>query len=114
MFNCSTLIPLKPHSRAGTSNSSRYCANSSRVFAQVPDQVIVNEYEPGQGITPHIDCEPCFGDTVASLTLGSGCVMDFTEVKGPGKASVWLERRSLVVLRDEARYEWRHSIAKSK
>lgn len=27
----------------------------------VPDQVIVNEYQPGQGISAHIDCQPCFG-----------------------------------------------------
>ena len=25
-----------------------------------PDQVIVNEYKPGQGIASHIDCEPLF------------------------------------------------------
>lgn len=24
------------------------------------DQLIVNEYEPGQGIFPHVDCRPCF------------------------------------------------------
>src|SRR5438552_18393239 len=25
----------------------------------VPDQLIVNEYEPGHGISPHVDCPPC-------------------------------------------------------
>ena len=45
---------------------------------EVADQVIVNEYKSGQGIAGHIDCEPCFEDTIASLSLGSGCVMDFT------------------------------------
>lgn len=29
---------------------------------RVADQVIVNEYEPGQGIAPHVDCVPCFGE----------------------------------------------------
>ena len=43
-----------------------------------PDQVIVNEYKPGQGIASHIDCEPCFEDTIVSLSLISACVMDFT------------------------------------
>jgi len=43
-----------------------------------PDQAIVNEYEPGQGISAHIDCVPCFDDTIASLSLGSGTVMQFT------------------------------------
>src|SRR5215211_7423406 len=35
----------------------------------VPDQVIINEYVPGQGIALHVDCEPCFGDTILSLSL---------------------------------------------
>jgi alkylated DNA repair dioxygenase AlkB len=44
----------------------------------MPDQVIVNEYLPGQGIANHIDCEPCFNDTVVSLSLASSCIMQFT------------------------------------
>src|SRR5947209_5139569 len=39
--------------------------------SQAPDQVIVNEYLPGQGIASHVDCISCFGDTVLSLSLGS-------------------------------------------
>ncbi len=31
-----------------------------RCFNKLPDQVIVNEYESGQGISSHIDCVPCF------------------------------------------------------
>ena len=45
---------------------------------EVADQVIVNEYQPGQGISSHIDCQPCFKDTIVSLSLGAGCVMNFT------------------------------------
>ena len=37
---------------------------------EVADQVIINEYEAGQGISAHIDCEPCFQDTIVSLSLG--------------------------------------------
>jgi alkylated DNA repair dioxygenase AlkB len=47
-------------------------------FKAMPDQVIINEYEPGQGISPHIDCEPCFEDTIVSLSLLSDVTMDFT------------------------------------
>ena len=36
-------------------------------FPQVPDQVIVNEYFPGQGINPHVDKAHCFEDHVASV-----------------------------------------------
>src|SRR5262249_55263565 len=44
----------------------------------VPDQLIVNEYTPGQGIASHVDCEPCFGNVIASITFGFGCVMNFS------------------------------------
>ena len=33
-----------------------------KLFKIKPDQAIINEYNPGQGITSHIDCIPCFGD----------------------------------------------------
>ena len=46
-------------------------------FASMPDQVIVNEYEPGQGIAPHIDRD-CFGPSVATLSLGDRWPMQFT------------------------------------
>ena len=82
---------------------------------EVADQVIINEYEPGQGISSHIDCEPCFKDTIVSLSLGSGCVMNFTNKSDrTKKIPVWLAPRSLVVLNGEARYEWLHGIAGRK
>ena len=82
---------------------------------EVADQVIVNKYEPKQGISKHIDCEPCFQDTIVSLSLGSGCVMDFTnKFDKTKKIPVWLAPRSIVVLKDEARYKWLHGIAARK
>jgi alkylated DNA repair dioxygenase AlkB len=32
------------------------------------DQLIVNEHEPGQGISPHVDCRPCFGPVICSAS----------------------------------------------
>lgn len=82
---------------------------------EVADQVIVNEYEPGQGISSHIDCEPCFQNTIVSLSLGSGCIMNFTNKSDKTKKiPVWLAPRSLVVLSGEARYEWLHGISARK
>ena len=84
-------------------------------MTEVADQVIVNEYEPGQGIAAHIDCEPCFKDTIVSLSLESGCIMDFTHKDYKKmKIPVWLEPKSLVVLSGEARNDWLHGIAARK
>lgn len=79
-----------------------------------PDQVIVNEYQPGQGISKHIDCISCFGSTVISLSLGSLCVMNFTHTHRQDKASLLVSPRSLVILQGEARYDWLHSINSRK
>lgn len=89
-----------------------YCdrMRADRLFPQLPDQVIINEYQPGQGIAPHVDCVPCFTDTIASLSLGSTCVMEFTNVETGQKIPVLLEPRSLVVLTGDARYRWQHAI----
>ncbi len=76
-------------------------------FGRKPSQVIVNEYQPGQGIGPHID-HKSFGPVVASLSLGSPAVMDFS--LDDDVLSVKLEPRSLVVLKKDARYKWRHEI----
>jgi alkylated DNA repair dioxygenase AlkB len=88
--------------------------HAERLFPDVPDQVIVNEYQPGQGIAPHIDCVPCFTATVASLSLGSSCIMEFTHLKTQEKIPILLERRSLVVLSGDARYRWQHAIPHRK
>lgn len=77
---------------------------------RLPDQVIVNEYEPGQGIASHVDCVPCFDDTILSLSLLSPCVMLFTERSSTQQVAVVLEPGSLVVMQDAARYRWTHSI----
>ena len=83
-------------------------------FPKLPDQVIINEYQPGQGIAPHIDCVPCFEETIASLSLGSPCVMDFTHANTGEKTSRLLEPRSLLLISGDARYQWKHGIAARK
>ncbi|MBA5775680.1 alpha-ketoglutarate-dependent dioxygenase AlkB [Stappia sp. F7233] len=84
------------------------------VFSAVPDQVIVNEYLPGQGIAAHVDCEPCFGNTIASLSLGSASMMEFSSVHSGEATSCYLQPRSLLILRDEARFDWKHGIPARK
>jgi len=78
-------------------------------FAKQPDQAIVNAYEPGQGISHHVDCVPCFGETISSVSLGSRCEMEFRR-DGAGDQHLLLEPTSLLVLSGEARYSWSHAI----
>lgn len=90
--------------------SDRFVAEG--FFEDTPDQVIANEYDPGQGITPHVDCEPCFSGTVISLSLNSTTIMEFS--KEGESVPYLLEPRSIVVLTGEARYSWLHAIPARK
>lgn len=83
-------------------------------FEQEPDQIIINEYAPGQGISPHVDCVPCFGPVVASLTLGGRTQMVFDHPVSRERRQAFLEPRSLLVLTGPARFEWRHGIPPRK
>ena len=82
------------------------------IFSEVPDEVLVNEYFPGQGIANHVDCVPCFDDVVVSLSLGSQCIMDLK--KDNEIIHKHLEVNSILVLRGESRYEWSHGIRANK
>ena len=76
------------------------------------NQVIVNEYLPGQGISPHIDLPSLFGECISSLSLGASCIMEFT--KEAETVPLFLLHRSLLTLKDEARYNWKHGIPARK
>ncbi|CAM9588239.1 unnamed protein product [Bubo scandiacus] len=78
-----------------------------------PDQLTINQYEPGQGIPPHIDTHSAFEDEIISLSLGSEIVMDFKHPDGRTVA-VMLPRCSLLVMAGESRYLWTHGITPRK
>lgn len=83
------------------------------LFERPPEQVIVNEYEPGQGIALHTD-HPGFGPAVATISLGDEWEMGFSRHIGKDevKARKMLARGSALILTGEARRHWRHGIAK--
>ena len=76
------------------------------------DQLIINEYKKNQGISPHIDCVPCFDDCICSVTLGNEA--DMTFAKDDVSYDVKLKRKSLVVLTGDARHNWTHGIYSNK
>jgi alkylated DNA repair dioxygenase AlkB len=81
-------------------------------FGLRADQAIINEYQPGQGIAPHIDCEPCFGPVIAMVGLASDAQMDFG-CSGVSR-SILFQRRGLLVVRGAARHDWTHGIARRR
>jgi len=83
----------------------------AQLLTEPPDQLIVNEYEPGQGITPHIDCEPCFKERIVTVSLGSQCELEFIpKDEAQTSKTIMLEPRSGLLISGEARYEWLHTI----
>ncbi len=75
-----------------------------------PENCVINEYIPPQGIGPHRDY-PDFGPTVSCVSLGSDIVMDFSHEGRRLRVPVHVPARSLWVLSGEARWEWTHGIA---
>lgn len=74
----------------------------------VPDQLTVNIYEPGQGIPPHVDTHSAFLDPILSLSLFGEVVMDFR--RGSDRQPLKLLRRSMLVMSGASRYDWTHGI----
>jgi len=111
----SPLLPPEPH---------------ELLFPRIPKrarQAILNLYDPGEGISPHVDLLRRFGDGIVGVSLGSGCTMQFTkgrfnsndEQTSPNSHTeerehwgVYLPERSVIVLSEEARYSWKHGIDK--
>ena len=79
------------------------------LLPRAPDQMVVNDYQPGSGIFAHVD-QAVWGEVVASVSLGSTCVMQFSRSDDERAEEVFLEPRSMLVLSGEARWAWRHGI----
>ncbi|GAM84036.1 hypothetical protein ANO11243_020270 [Dothideomycetidae sp. 11243] len=95
-----------------------------------PAYCIVNEYRPGQGISAHVE-NFRFGEPVCALTLAGCDTMRFHQLQKPhdgsvrsGKAAsaprsgkrqdVDMARRSLLIMRGEARHSWQHEIVRGR
>ena len=83
-------------------------------FVDLPDQVLANEYLPGQGISAHVDCVPCFDDTIVSISLLSQCEMVFRERSSSRSLAMLLHPRSGILLKGASRYDWTHEIPARK
>lgn len=75
------------------------------------NQVIVNEYYPGQGISAHTDSKR-YGDTILCYTIGSGATMRFT--KEEERVDLYVAPRSIYCMTGESRYDWKHEMIPRK
>ena len=94
---------------------ARRLCDETGLFDRVPEQVIVNEYHPGQGIALHSD-KDCFGAVVATISLGDDWEMKFRPREGRAEEDkfIMLQRGSALILTGAARFCWMHAIDKRK
>ncbi|MDE0686024.1 MAG: alpha-ketoglutarate-dependent dioxygenase AlkB [Candidatus Poribacteria bacterium] len=82
---------------------------------KIANQVLISEYQSGQGIGDHTDKEACFMDTICILSLSSSCVMNLTLTSDKTqKIPIWLAPGSLTVLSADAKNKWMHGIPTRK
>lgn len=79
-----------------------------------PDQVTVAEYQPGVGVSGHVDCDACYGDGIVTISLLSDIVMNFDEIATKKRVPVLLAPRSVLVLKGASRSIWKHAIPSRK
>ena len=87
--------------------SSANCSNRPTVL----------EHTRNIGIAAHIDCEPCFGDTIISISLGGQCVMNFQKEQTSteqDKVPLLIQPKTLIVMTGESRFSWYHGIVGRK
>ena len=78
------------------------------LLAVQPNQVSVNDYEPGVGIGWHKDIDD-LGDTITSISLMGSTTMEFRKGNGP-VVSVRVPRYSALQITGELREHWQHQV----
>lgn len=86
-----------------------------QLMPYVADQLIINEYTSGQGISAHTDSPGSFRETIVSISLLDSWTMRFSRsLKGGPFHEVLLPSRSALVMSGESRSSWLHGIRKRK
>lgn len=73
------------------------------------EQVIVNDYQPGQKISKHTD-SPLFGPVVMTYTIGTGTIVTFKRA-GHRSFKVEAENGTVLAMTGESRDLWTHETA---
>lgn len=98
-------IPLDLHKLA---DSKRINKLVDGLINKEFDQVIINEYKPGQQIYYHTDHTKLFGEIIACVTIGQPVPIKFKYGNTIKKINV--EEGSMYIMTGDARYKWQHSL----
>lgn len=83
---------------------------------RAPNHVLINEYNPGQGIMPHKD-GPAYYPVVCTISLGASLCLDIYRTGNDGQKEerpawrILQEPRSLLVTTDQMYTDYMHGIA---
>nr|WBF70433.1 hypothetical protein [Megavirus caiporensis] len=72
------------------------------------DQLIINEYKPGQQISFHTDHTKQFGPIIACITIGESVPIKFKY--GNIIKEINIETGSIYIMTRGSRYQWQHSL----
>jgi alkylated DNA repair dioxygenase AlkB len=78
------------------------------------EQLIINEYVPGQGIFKHIDRTEYFGPIIICVSVGNQIDIEFSRFGGIDKEIVKVKPGSMYIMSGDSRYKWKHGIKKAK
>ncbi len=84
------------------------------LVTSLPDHVLINDYQPGQGIAAHLDEMPHPDSQVVTISLLDTYPMEFARIGTDEKFEQWLARRSVAVMNGESRTLWTHEIVKRR
>ncbi|CAN6269167.1 unnamed protein product [Urochloa humidicola] len=103
--------------------------------AGLVDQLTVNEYPCGVGLSPHVDTHSAFEEMIFSLSLAGPCIMEFRKYRNGSwrapsvvygadedisqepeciRKAIFLPPRSMLLMSGEGRYAWHHYIPHHK
>jgi alkylated DNA repair dioxygenase AlkB len=84
----------------------------NKLFPSMPkfEQLTIQLYPIGTGIPPHMDHHSSFGPNVIAFSLENSVIMEFKNLRTDKVVNIDLPRRSLMILKDDARYTWSHAI----
>lgn len=102
-YDKAALIPTRP-----VPDSLKALASEVKATLVVPDAfdaIVVNEYETGGGIHPHVDSSN-LAELIAIMSVGEVCTTTFA--REDRSFVIHIPRRSLLVMRGQVRYEWTH------